>query len=461
MTFFCSALAHSLYVARAGAMTMVGLTTGKGTDHFVEGLHVHAVLVIPGRHGVLSTNGESNNAFLYHGGARLKIGFLFNHDQLHQIAHSLPIALELARHTSGVSIVLATTNARLTEEVRRLAGDSIGKSVELRELRLRRPTSRVAAAVGGKIVPAAKLLIYRDNLEFFRSLDVLVVTEKTSLLLKSRYGLQHLKMVHTRHGAGDRAIGFDKASASFDHVLVAGPKIRERLVAEAGVAPERISVVGYPKFDLFANERWQPTFAHPDRPTVIYNPHVSPHLSSWYAIGPRVLDWFASQSDYNLIFAPHVMLFERPFVVTIDKLRLARPGRIAEGIRSAGNIHIDLGGRLSTTMAYLNAADIYLGDVSSQIYEFLLRPRPAVFLNPHHVHWEGNPNFASWSAGPVIEKVDELGPALAKARAEQAGRYEAMQKALFAETFDLTGVPSSIRAAEAIAEVAGLPFNRG
>ena len=74
------------------------------------------------------------------------------------------------------------------------------------------------------MVSARKLLIYRDNLEFFRSFDLLVVTEKTSLLLKSRYHLEQLKMVHTRHGAGDRAIGFNKASAKFDHVLVAGPR---------------------------------------------------------------------------------------------------------------------------------------------------------------------------------------------------------------------------------------------
>ena len=28
----------------------------------------------------------------------MRIGFLFNHDQVHQVAHSLPIALALAKH---------------------------------------------------------------------------------------------------------------------------------------------------------------------------------------------------------------------------------------------------------------------------------------------------------------------------------------------------------------------------
>src|SRR5690606_20184835 len=108
-----------------------------------------------------------------------------------------------------------------------------------------------------------------------------------------------------------------------------GPKIRERLIADAGVAPETISVVGYPKFDL-APPRPALPFVDETRPVVLYNPHVSPHLSSWYDEGRAVLDWFVEHEDYQLIFAPHVMLFERPFVMTIDKLRIDSAGRIAD-----------------------------------------------------------------------------------------------------------------------------------
>ncbi|MGH1560342.1 hypothetical protein ACRAWD_27245 [Caulobacter segnis] len=68
------------------------------------------------------------------------------------------------------------------------------------------------------------------------------------------------------------------------------------------------------------------------RPVVLYNPHVSPHLSSWYRNGRQVLDWFVEHDDHHLIFAPHVMLFERPFVLTIDRLRLDRAGRIDEAL---------------------------------------------------------------------------------------------------------------------------------
>jgi hypothetical protein len=388
----------------------------------------------------------------------MRIGFLFNHDQVHQVAHSLPIALALARGGRDLEIVVATTNRRLTAEVVRLGGGLIGHGVKLVELGLTKRSSKLLAATTEAVLPATKLLVYSDNLDFFRSLDILVVAEKTSLILKTRYGLSDLKIIHTRHGAGDRAIGFDKASAGFDYVLVSGRKIRDRLVHETGVEPGKISIVGYPKFDLLPARATTHPLLDDGRSVVLYNPHVSPHLSSWYEDGRRVLDWFVEHDDHHLIFAPHVMLFERPFVATIDKLRLDRAGRIEDRYLRAPNIHIDLGSRASTTMAYTQRADLYLGDVSSQVYEFLLKPRPCVFLNSHHAPWQGDANFAHWRAGPVIERVDELGEALARAVQDHGTVWKPVQQAMFDESFDLTDEPSSQRAARAVARFAGLAW---
>jgi hypothetical protein len=144
-------------------------------------------------------------------------------------------------------------------------------------------------------------------------------------------------------------------------------------------------------------------------------------------------------------------------VVTIDRLRLDRPGRIEDRYLRAPNIHIDLGSRASTTMAYTQRADVYLGDASSQVYEFLLKPRPCVFLNPHHIAWRDDPNFAHWRAGPVVADVADLGAALESARAEHATAWRPTQLALFDYSFDLTDEPSSVRAARALAAFAGLP----
>lgn len=378
----------------------------------------------------------------------MRIGFLFNHDQIHQVAHSLPIAIAMANGGFPGEVIVATTNARMASEVRRLAGGMLDTRIQHIDLRPSATTRRMDAVLG-KVLPAAKLLIYRDNLDIFRSLDVLVVAEKTSLVLKDRYGLDELSIIHTRHGAGDRAIGFNPASARFDHVLCSGPKIKSRLIESAGVAAEKISIVGYPKFDLAREAPVRRFLPCSDR-VVLYNPHVSPHLSSWYRHGHRILDQFVDDPRNGVIFAPHVMLFERPFVVTIDKLTLDKAGKIPERFLRGTNVKIDLGSRASTDMTYTLASDIYLGDASSQVYEFLIKPRPCIFLNSQRRPWQGDPNFLHWTLGEVIDHPDELGNALDRAEELHEKVYLTVQKRLFAASFDLSDKPSSIRAAEAI-----------
>lgn len=377
-----------------------------------------------------------------------RICFLFNHDQTHQLAHSLPIALALAARGEH-RIVVAYARDAIRKEIERQADPALLAKVELVHLTLKRGGSQALAGLLERVVPATKLLIYRDNLDFFRSFDAVVVSEKTSLLLKTRYGMGNLKLIHTRHGAGDRAIGFNKQSAGFDLVLVSGPKIRDRLIADAGLAPEQIALVGYPKFDLCADNRFAGRFPAPDRPTVIYNPHPSPKLSSWFKHGASVLAAFRGQDRYNLIFAPHVMLFERKWVVTVDPPSLARVQPPGPEYAREPRIHIDTGSAASSDMSYTNRADIYLGDVSSQIYEFLRAPRPCLFLNSHGVDWQGDPNYLHWQAGPVLANADGLLDQIDAALAAHPG-YVPAQHSLIDATFSLSDRPSAERAADAI-----------
>ncbi len=377
-----------------------------------------------------------------------RICFLFNHDQTHQLAHGLPIALRMIEDGHH-DVTLAVSSAMIEAEIRRQAGDRLGRATVVR-LRLESIPSKFAAKLLDRWVPASKILLYRDHLDFFRNFDALVVSEKTSLILKTRYKLPNLKIIHTRHGAGDRAIGFNKASAGFDLVLVSGPKIRDRLIAEAGVDPQQIAIVGYPKFEQCEGNRADIPFANPALPTVIYNPHPSPHLSSWHSMGAAVLAAFAQQpARYNLIFAPHVMLFSRAVTVTIDKLSAARVQPPDPAYGSLPNIHIDLGSGASSDMRYTNRADLYLGDVSSQIYEFLVHPRPCLFLNAHGVDWAGDPNYAHWQAGPVLDDAGRIMAAVAQAFASH-GDYMPMQQRLLASTFSVTTDLPSRRAADAI-----------
>jgi CDP-glycerol glycerophosphotransferase (TagB/SpsB family) len=114
-------------------------------------------------------------------------------------------------------------------------------------------------------------------------------------------------------------------------------------------------------------------------------------------------------------------------------------------------IHLDLGGPAAIDMTYTRAADIYLGDVSSQVYEFLRTPKPCLFLNASGADWRGDESFHHWRYGPVLDRAEGVIDAIDAARRGH-GDYVEAQKQGFAESFDLRETPSSVRAAQAIVE---------
>lgn len=376
----------------------------------------------------------------------MHIGFLFNHHGGHQVAHALPVALALVRRGTNARISVLVSE-ECEDELHRMTAAAPGPAPEIIRLRPPSALSRAAHRASGQSIPVDIISTLHRNLDRFRALDALVVPEKTSLMLKSLFGLKSLKLIHTRHGAGDRAIGFDKASGKFDLVLLSGEKVRDRL-AEADLLDEDgHAIVGYPKFDIAPPER--PRLFPKDRPTVLYNPHPSPALSSWYRMGLQILDWFARSDRYNLIFAPHVMLFKKRITASLSPFALGWNAGPRADHYGHDHILIDTGSPASLDMTYTNAADIYIGDASSQVYEFIRRPRPCFFLNPRGHAWRGNPDFAHWRAGHVLDSIGQLDAALAEVPRLTPTMRE-RQKSLFAYSFDLQERPSSERAAEAI-----------
>ena len=129
--------------------------------------------------------------------------------------------------------------------------------------------------------------------------------------------------------------------------------------------------------------------------------------------------------DYNLIFAPHVRLHADGGISYRD----------LEPYMGLENIHIDLDSERCVDMSYTSLADIYLGDVSSQICEFITKPRPAVFLNAHKVRWMENISYNFWHLGVVIEEPDSIEQGLSQARAYQEDIYAPRQRRYLAQTF--------------------------
>jgi CDP-glycerol glycerophosphotransferase (TagB/SpsB family) len=166
-------------------------------------------------------------------------------------------------------------------------------------------------------------------------------------------------------------------------------------------------------------------------------------------MGLDVLEYFSRNQDYNLIVAPHVMLYKKKIHISLESRQFRFTKKIPSRFWKCSNIRIDPGSKSSVNMDYTMSADIYLGDVSSQVYEFLYRPRPCVFLNSHQADWSDNPDYRHWQCGPVLERVADLEAVLSDLEATRE-RFRDTQIKLFAETFDLNSTPSSQRAAQAI-----------
>lgn len=374
----------------------------------------------------------------------MRVGFLFNHYAVHQVPHAAPYAFELSRNYPEFEVVLACSSKPEMATAKTIGILYPGHHCTFE--RLKPPLYyQVVDHIVSRWSFKRKKMVLRNNLDFFRSLDALVAPERHCMMLRMRYGLEDLKMIHARHGAGDRRGGFDDRSGAFDLTILPGQKYVDRL-EELGYLDEGCyAVVGWPKFEVVRGINRQPRrFFANDKPVVVYNPHFDQRVSSWQTSGLQVLDFFAENRDYNLIFAPHVVLFKRS-----RRHQASLPRRY----RNIPNILIDKGSPALADMSYIVAADVYLGDVSSQVYEFLLEPRPCIFLNGHGIRWENDPYYLYWTLGQVVNDVDtELRPALEQAFSSHP-HYLPKQHEAFAYTF--RSEPDSTaarRGADAIAE---------
>lgn len=339
-------------------------------------------------------------------GPLLSVAFLYIGGP-HQVFHTAPVAAELSQRAGVAVTVLVADRESLAMVERTLAAYDNAK-VDIRMLDMPWYGEALVALTGqSNKVKKALLFAHRDLL---RTFDAIVVPERTSTVLK-RMGVTEPRLIHFRHGAGDRAPASEKKLRWFDFVIVPGEKDARRAIDNGYIAPESCAITGYVKLDLVSRLRdgRAALFAN-TRPTVVYNAHFDRSLSSWDRFARVLIDAFAEQDEFNLIVAPHIRLFEDAS---------SRERAAWEALAIPGKILIDLGSQRSLDMTYTLAADIYLGDVSSQVYEFLAEPRPCVFLNAHQVDWRENPRYACWHLGQVAETVEATMAAVRSAQALQ------------------------------------------
>ena len=313
----------------------------------------------------------------------------------HHILHLVPIVSELDK-LDGLKVIVFVSN----EAEKNLCAEALNKlGMGTPDIRIG-GTNRICHRI------SSKLTFLLCNLGIWNNLDAIITVERTSTILR-HFSKKLPPMIHIPHGAGDRAKSYDPRIRHFNNVLVAGEKDKARMISLGLVSEDNCKVTGYIKpYAVKQMDIELPTLFKNKRPTVLYNPHFSKALSSWQSFGRELLESFSRTPEFNFIFAPHIRLFANAGNMLREHI---------ESYAEFENIHIDLGSHNSTDMTYTRLADIYLGDVSSQVYEFLGEPKPCVFINHQKRQWKDNSDYAHWNYGTVCSSIPDVMTALQRA----------------------------------------------
>lgn len=374
----------------------------------------------------------------------MRIAFLYI-AEAYQCYHSASIALELARRTDW-TIVNYYNDPETPHHLARITRAWGGRAIEERPLRksaLTRGLQRM------KRLGMFKDMVMRDNITELDGYDAVFAVENTVASLR-RLGARRPRLIYSPHGFGDRARGFIPRIATFDLVLLAGRKTAARMLEESLIRDGGYALTGSVKLDLAARIAGANRLPFDARqPTVLYNAHKEPKLTSWHRFVEPMLAGFAADRSMNLIVAPHVKLFRRRSEALRGRWRA----------RSTGNVLVDPGSDRSVDMSYAAASDIYVGDVSSQVYEFLATPRPCVFLNAHGIDWRDDPSFAHWHLGDVVDDPAQLMAAI-HAAPERHSLYLERQQTMAAASLGDTRPGATTRAATAVIDFLQRPAAR-
>lgn len=366
----------------------------------------------------------------------MRIAFLYI-AEAYQCYHGAAIAFDLAARPGWevVNLYNDPEVPRHLERIRAAYGAPPIPEYRLRRSALTRALQRI------RLLGMFKSLVMRDNLRDFAGYDAIFAVEDTAAELR-KLGVVEPHLIYAPHGTGDRARGFVREVAVFDFVLLAGAKTEARMLREGLVRPGDYALTGSVKVETgarLANDA--PLGFARAAPVVLYNAHKEPRLTSWHRFIEPLLAGFAQEPSLNLLVAPHVKLFRRRRAAVREEWRA----------RGTENVIVDPGSDRSLDTSYTAAADIYVGDVSSQVYEFLTVPHPCVFLNAHDIDWRDDPSFAHWHLGDVVDHPEQMMDAIRAAPARHH-LYRAAQKALATSSLGDLRPGIAARAADAIVE---------
>ena len=174
------------------------------------------------------------------------------------------------------------------------------------------------------------------------------------------------------------------------------------------------------------------SFFNNNNPIFFYNPHWDLNLSSYQKWSKIIIQYFQDNKQYNLIFSPHPLIKNYSSRNKID---------INIDVAKSNNIIIDFYSNNNVDGSYINAADVYIGDVSSMATDFIVKKnKSCIFINSNKIDWQHDKSFKFWDCGEVINNFEELDSALKSALKEN--KYDENQKAYSKEMIQ-SGLSSS------------------
>ena len=346
-------------------------------------------------------------------GERTRVAVLYGAEP-YQAYHVSDIAAAMARDPS-VELTILTVDPAMDPVLERLQAGQFVRPV---------PHERLPAPAWVRLLRRARVFgilkqqVLAANVRRLAEFDAIVTPTTHIAELRDRIP-RSTSLIYCFHGAGGRKVSYSDKMKAFDLVLAPGQATVDRLVREGLVPEGRAHAVGLVKLETcrrLAREA-SPLFDN-DAPTVLFNAHSQRQLRSWEMFADPLIEHAARTGAFNLIVAPHVKLFAR---------RPQWAWRRWEAKAVPGRVHVDLGSEASQDMRFALAADIYAGDVSSQVYEFLVEPRPCVFLNAHSAEWADSPDYPMWRLGEVASTPAESIAMIGRA-AEQHPRFAEAQR---------------------------------
>ncbi|HXK50132.1 MAG TPA: CDP-glycerol glycerophosphotransferase family protein [Clostridiales bacterium] len=361
---------------------------------------------------------------------------------LHQLYHSALIAFELSKIGPENNVICLSSNKEQTDALKKIA--EYYPETKTQIIQLRQPFRYKYLNFKRKSYPSVNAVM-KIAKPYLSKSDCILTTSHGTPKMLAKNKITGPILIYQYHGCGDRRYGFDPGFKRFDHMLLPGNYHQKRLIEENIIKKENTHIIGWPKFDYShkINKDNNKLFNN-GNPVVLYTPHWEPALTSFRDYSELLLKFFRKNRQFNFIFAPHVL---------IKHWKTHYGYRTDFSEFDSDNIIIDFGSTRSTDGTYLNNSDVYIGDVSSMVYEFIaFKPRPCFFINAHGVDWKNNPDYRFWEFGYVINSFSDF-ESVMKESVINNNEYKSLQENRIREYFSLSEKPSSLRAAEAITSI--------